>query len=491
MARSLMVQGTASHVGKSWLVAGLCRLLRQDGWRVAPFKSQNMSNNAAALPGGGEIGRAQALQALACGITPTADMNPVLLKPTSDRGSQVILLGHPVGVFSAAEYYADVRPRAWAAIQAAYHRLAAEYDAVILEGAGSPAEVNLHDRDIANMRVAELADAPVILVADIDRGGVFAAVVGTLELLPQGERNRVKGIVINRFRGDPDLFTDGVRFLQERTGVPVLGVLPYLDLRLPEEDGVAVETSLRGVADGHVDIVVVAVPRISNFTDFDALARTPDVAVRFVREPADLGQPDAIILPGSKNTLADLAWLRSRGWDAALRRVETIVGLCGGFQMLGERVDDPLGVEDGSPRSAPGLGRLDAVTTFSPSKRALPAVATELATGERLHGYEIHAGQTRLGPGAQPWLDGVGSAAQSGVLATYLHGLFDNDGFRLRWVNGLRTRKGLPPLADAGPGPVAVQSALDELAAAIRRHLDIDRIYHMLEEGAAPARRTP
>jgi adenosylcobyric acid synthase len=481
-----MVQGTASNVGKSWLAAGLCRLLRQDGWRVAPFKSQNMSNNAAALPGGGEIGRAQALQAQACGVPPSADMNPVLLKPTGDMGSQVILAGHPVGVYRAAEYYAGLQLKAWAAIEAAYRRLDAAYDALIIEGAGSPAEVNLHDRDIANMRVAALADAPVILVADIDRGGVFAAVVGTLDLLPPDERARVKGVVVNKFRGDPALFEDGVRFLSRR--VPVLGVLPYLDLRLPEEDAVAVGVR-QAAAD--IDVAVVAVPRISNFTDFDALERTPGVGIRYVREPSDLGQPDAVILPGSKNTLADLRWLRSRGWDAALGRVQTLVGLCGGFQMLGRRLDDPLGVEDGAPCSVPGLGRLDAVTTFLPSKRARPAFATERETGERLHGYEIHAGDTRLGPGAEAWLEGVGSARSGAVIGTYLHGLFDNDGFRLRWVNGLRARRGLPPLADAGPGPSAVEAALDELAAALRRHLDIEAVYRLLEEGAAGTRRTP
>ncbi len=493
MARALMVQGTASSVGKSWLAAGLCRLLRQDGWRVAPFKSQNMSNNAAALPGGGEIGRAQALQAQACGLQPTADMNPVLLKPTADTRSQVILLGRPVGIHAAAAYYADVRVQAWAAVRAAYGRLAAEYEIVIIEGAGSPAEMNLKDRDIANMRVAELADASVILVADIDRGGVFASIIGTLDLLPPHERARVKGVVVNRFRGDPNLFTDGVRFLEDRTGVPVLGVLPYLDLRLPEEDAVAVETGDARHGDGaDIEVAVVAVPRIANFTDFDALARTPGVRVRFVREPSDMGEPDALVLPGSKNTLADLAWLRERHWDAALGRVQRIVGLCGGYQMLGGRIDDPLGVDGGRPASAPGLGLLDVATVFAPAKRAQPAEAVERATGERLHGYEIHAGDTRLGPGARAWLDGVGSASDRGgrVIGTYLHGLFDNDGFRLRWINGLRARRGLPPLVDAGPGPSAVDAALDELAAALRRHLDIGAVYRMLEEGGAP-HRTP
>lgn len=493
MARALMVQGSASFVGKSWLAAGLCRLLRQDGWRVAPFKAQNMSNNAAALPGGGEIGRAQALQAQACGLLPAADMNPVLLKPTGEAGSQVILNGRPAGLFAAAAYYRDVRAQAWLAVEAAYGRLAAEHDVVVIEGAGSPVEMNLKDRDIANMAVAELADAAVILVADIDRGGVFAAIIGTLDLLPPHERARVKGIVVNRFRGDPALFTDGVRFLEDRTGVPVLGVLPYLDLRLPEEDGVAVESAQPRHGDGaEIEVAVVAVPRIANFTDFDALARTPGVGVRFVREPSDLGQPDAVVLPGSKNTLADLAWLRQRNWDAALGRVQAIIGLCGGYQMLGTRIDDPLGVDGGRPASAPGLGLLDVATVFAPQKRAQPAEAVERTTGERLHGYEIHAGDTRLGPGAVAWLDGVGSAADPGgrVSGSYLHGLFDNDGFRLRWVNRLRARRGLPPLADAGPGPSAVDAALDALAAALRRHLDVGAVYRLLEEGGA-THRTP
>jgi adenosylcobyric acid synthase len=303
----------------------------------------------------------------------------------------------------------------------------------------------------------------------------------------------VRGIVVNRFRGDPALFGDGVRFLRERTGVPVLGVLPWLDLRLPEEDGVAVQLARPSGCGADVDVAVIAVPRISNFTDFDALARTPGVGVRFVREPADLGQPDAVVLPGSKNTLADLRWLRERGWDAALGRVQHVVGLCGGFQMLGERVDDPLGVEHGRPDSAQGLGLLDVTTAFAATKRARPAEAVELATGERLRGYEIHAGKTRLGPAARPWLAGVGSAADpSGrILGTYLHGLFDNDGFRLRWVNGLRLSRGLPPLAHPGPGPSAVDAALDELAAALRRHLDVDAVYRLLEEGPAQPRTPP
>jgi adenosylcobyric acid synthase len=479
VARALMVQGTASFVGKSWLCAGLCRLLRQDGWRVAPFKAQNMSNNAAVTPAGGEIGRAQALQARACGLPPSTDMNPVLLKPTGTAASQVVIDGRAVGVFPAAAYYAEVRQRAWAAVAAAWARLAAAYEVVVIEGAGSPAEMNLRDRDIANMRVAELADAPVLLVADIDRGGVFAAVVGTLTLLPEAERARVRGIVINRFRGDPALFADGVRFLEQRTGLPVLGVLPWLDLRLPEEDGQALDAAAPA-PEADVDVAVVAVPRIANFTDFDALARTPGVRVRFVRDPRDLGRPDAVILPGSKNTLADLRWLRARGWEAPLRDAPCLVGLCGGFQMLGRRLEDPLGVEDGRPESVPGLGLLDAVTVFRPRKRTAETAAVDLATGETLRGYEIHAGETELGPGARPFLAGVGSAADpSGrVLATYLHGLFDNDGFRLRFVNRLRAAKGLPPLTD--PGRDDVDAALDRLAAALRRHLRLDLVYDLL-----------
>jgi adenosylcobyric acid synthase len=503
-ARVLMVQGTASHVGKSWLVAGLCRLLRQDGWRVAPFKAQNMSNNAAAVPGGGEIGRAQALQAEAAGIAPCVDLNPVLLKPTGEGRSQVILHGRPVGVWDARGYYREMQRPAWDAIRASLGRLRAAHQVVVAEGAGSPAEVNLREHDLANMAVAELADAPVILVADIDRGGVFAALLGTLSLLPPRERERVRGLVVNRFRGDLRLFQDGVRFLEARSGVPVLGVLPWLDLHLDEEDGVVL-TSRRPLPQSEpepvdaVDVAVVRLPRISNFTDLDPLVAVPGVRLRYAVRPGDLAGADAVILPGSKNTLADLDWLREGGWPEALAAAPEVAGLCGGLQMLGGRLEDPLGVEDpGRARTEAGLGLLDAVTVFRAGKRARPAEVVVSGgppflrglLGRRLRGYEIHAGETVLGPGAQSFLDGVGSAARPDgrVWGTYLHGLFDDEAVCRAWLDSLRARRGLPPLpAGAVQSAVLHRShALDELAAALRRHLDVGDIYRLAGLGSPP-----
>ncbi len=489
LGRTLMVQGTASHVGKSWVAAGLCRLFAQDGWRVRPFKGQNMSNNAAVTADGGEIGRSQALQAEAAGVPPHTDMNPVLLKPTGNMSSQVILHGKPLGTFRAGAYYAEARPRAWQAVGESLTRLRAQADLVVIEGAGSPAELNLRDRDIANMAVAELADAPVLLVADIDRGGVFAALLGTLDLLRPHERARVQGMIVNRFRGDPTLFTDGVRILEERGGVPVLGVLPWLDLDLPEEDGVAIQ---RGEAPpatppSALRIAVIRLPRISNFTDFAALAAAPGVHLAYVDRPAEAAGADALIVPGTKNTVADLAWLRAQGWSAALAAAPLVIGICGGMQMLGSELHDPDGVEDPPGRTTPGLGMLGVVTTFQGDKRTVQTQGTIsggppwLPHGHPFEGYEIRAGRSEAqGQWCTP--DGVSAASPDGrVLGCYVHGLFDDRGLRAALVNELRRRRGLSPLpaeafADARQGR---QEALDALAAALRRNLDGDRLYRI------------
>ncbi len=497
--RTVMVQGTASHVGKSWIAAGLCRLLVEDGWRVLPFKGQNMSNNAAVTADGGEIGRAQALQAEAAGVPPHTDMNPVLLKPTGNLSSQVVLQGRPIGVYRASAYYAEARPLAQAAIRESLHRLRCQADIVVIEGAGSPVELNLRDRDLANMALAELADAPVLLVADIDRGGVFASLLGTLDLLRPHERARVRGVLVNRFRGDPSLFADGVRILEERGGVPVLGVIPWLDLALPEEDGVALQPGEPGrrpeSAAADVFVAVVHLPRISNFTDFGALGAVPGVRLCFVDRPAEAAGADLLILPGTKNTVADLGWLRRQGWEAAIAGAPLVLGVCGGMQMLGRQLRDPEGRED-LAGTTPGLGLLDLVTTFSATKRTVETEATVvggpawLPAGHRLRGYEIRAGRSET---AGEWLTPAGLSAASPdgrVLGSYLHGLFDDRVLRAAFVNRLRERRGLPPLPETAFGDAAQerQESLHQLAAALRRHMDCAALYRIC--GLA-GRRTP
>jgi cobyric acid synthase CobQ/L-threonine-O-3-phosphate decarboxylase len=529
---ALMVQGTTSNAGKSVIAAALCRILLQDGVRVAPFKSQNMSLNSCVTAWGEEMGRAQALQAAACGLPPQARMNPVLLKPCSDTGSQVIVMGKPVGNMRVREYVA-YKPTAFEAARKAYDSLASEFDAVILEGAGSPAEVNLKSHDMVNMAMAAYANSRVLLVGDIDRGGVFAALAGTMELLSESERALVGGFVLNRFRGDPTLLDPAHRFMLELTGKPVLGVVPEItDLGLPEEDSVSFkdrgftggswgDSPERGPGD--LDIAVLDLPHISNFTDCDALAREPDVTLRVVRRPEDLGHPDAVILPGSKNTLADLARLRETGLAEALvdlaagvaqdvdRKGCEVVGICAGLQMLGERIADPTGLE--SDRGLEwGLGLLPLTTELMPEKTLRKSTARHLPTGFQLTGYEIHHGITlplrdvSQSPVLAVRTDGPhGSDAAAGrngqdeddgravawgrpgrVWGTYLHGVFDEDGFRRWWLNSLRAGKGLPPLAvEAGQGQGrvldrALDRALDRLADTVRRSLDMEAVYALL-----------
>jgi adenosylcobyric acid synthase len=446
---ALMVQGTTSDAGKSTVVAALCRLLKREGVRVAPFKPQNMALNSAVTVDGGEIGRAQALQAIAAGVDPHTDFNPVLLKPSSDIGAQVIIHGRVRAEMNARDYH-QYKTVAMAAVLESHARLRAQYEAVIVEGAGSPAEINLRDRDIANMGFAEAVDCPVVLVADIDRGGVFAHFVGTLACLSASERDRIIGFVINRFRGDIALLEPGLDWLEQQTGKPVLAVLPYLHgLYLDAEDAV------QGVTrrEGKFRIVVPSAPRMSNHTDFDPLRAHPDIDLRFVREGETIPGADLIVLPGSKNTRADLAWLQRQGWYEAIRRHlrygGKVIGICGGFQMLGHSINDPDGVE-GAAGQSEALGLLDVSTTLAREKRLAQVgghcVFDPASSGAAVEGYEIHMGVSSGPALARPAfrIDGRGEGACSEdgqILGSYLHGMFDKASActaLLRWA-GLRS----------------------------------------------------
>ena len=498
LARVLLVAGTASSVGKSVLVTALCRIFRQDGVRVAPFKAQNMSNNAAVTADGLEIGRAQAEQARAAGLEPTVEMNPVLLKPQGDRTSQLVLRGRPAGRLHSADFPSrkrDLWPDAGRALDA----LRARFDLVIAEGAGSPAEPNLRAGDLANMRVARHARGPVLIVGDIDRGGVFAHLLGTLELLPPEDRALVRGFVINRFRGDPSLLGPAIEELEERTAVPVLGVIPWIDdVGVAEEDAVALERSLgtpSGIGSAEVDIAVVQLPRIANFDDFDPLARAPGVRVRYVRSAEEFGCPDLAVLPGTKATAADLGWLRERGLDRAIEAHVAdggaVLGICGGLQMLGERLVDEDGVEAAPGTALPGLGLLPIETRFSAGKttrRASGEVAASEGPWERVaglpvEGYEIHMGEsaaTREGAvrpllrlGGEP--DGAISS-DGRVAGTYLHGLLHNDGLRAALLRALgRTGARAEAREDERR-----EEAFDRLAATVREHLDMRRVRELV-----------
>ena len=489
-----MVQGTASGVGKSLLTAALCRIFARHGWRVAPFKSQNMALNAAVTPDGREIGRAQAAQAEAAGVTPTADMNPVLLKPEGEDRSQVIVGGVPIGSLSFREY-GRRRPELLAVIAESLARLRRDYDLVLIEGAGSPAEINLTDGEIVNMRIARLADAPVLLVGDIDRGGVFAAFVGTLELLEAPDRARVAGFIVNKFRGEASLLGPGLDTLTRRTGVPVLGVVPWLDpFLMPAEDSLDLD-QLRPPDEAAVlEIGVIRLPRIANFDDFEPLAREPGVRVRFTHRAADLHGADLIVLPGSKSTIADLEWLRATGLADVVvghaARGRPVLGICGGYQMLGRALRDPAGVE--SPvGEAEGLGLLPTVTTFGVVKRAV-AVRARVAAPTGLFGaaahapfgaYEIHMGLTEVTSAARPFaivarggaaareLDGA-MTADGLIVGTYLHGLFASGPVRRALLDALATLKGVAP--DPTWGAVERAGARwDRLADAVEPALDL------------------
>ena len=476
MAKAIMIQGAGSNVGKSMLVAGLCRAAVKRGLSVAPFKPQNMSNNAAVTTDGGEIGRAQALQARACGLEPHTDMNPVLLKPETDVGAQVIVQGKRFATMKAREYgtrKADLIPK----VLESYHRLAAAHDLVLIEGAGSPAEINLRAGDIANMGFAEAAGCPVILIGDIDRGGVIAQLVGTDVILPDADRARIKAFAINKFRGDPTLFADGMTAIADHTGWAPLGIVPWFDdaWKLPAEDVLDIATRKGGA----IKVVVPRLNRIANFDDLDPLAAQPDVTVEIIDAGRPLpGDADLVLIPGSKSTIADLAHFRAQGWDtdlvAHVRRGGHVLGICGGYQMLGHEISDPDGVEGPATRVR-GLGLLDVTTTMSAHKRLALRNATYNATGDPVTGYEIHIGDT-IGPDrANGWLtlDGrsEGAASADGrVMGCYLHGLFASDAFRASFMSGIGAPV-LPMNYSAG-----VDSTLDALADHLENHMDIDLV---------------
>ncbi|HAS82301.1 MAG TPA: threonine-phosphate decarboxylase [Verrucomicrobia bacterium] len=491
---ALMFQGTGSNAGKSVLTAAMCRILLQDGFRVAPFKAQNMSLNSFVTRDGREMGRAQVVQAQASRREPDVRMNPVLLKPNSDTGSQVIVNGRPVGNMRVNEYI-RYKPEAFKAVCRAYDALSAEVDVVVIEGAGSPGEVNLKAHDIVNMTMADYAKAPVLLVGDIDRGGVFAAFIGTMDVLTERERKRVAGFVVNRFRGQESLLQDALDYTLRYTGKPVLGVIPYLaSLGLPEEDSVSFKdaSAREGVRpegqDGKVDVAVIDLPHISNFTDLDALRNEPDVHLRVVRSAAHLGTPDVLILPGSKNTLADLDWLKQSGLAGAILALEArhtteIVGICGGFQMLGHTIADPGQIESGSGQTE-GLKLLAVDTEMQAEKTLERTVATHIPSGLEVRGYEIHHGKT-TSSGIAPLFacasgQDVGLASPDGsVWGTYLHGVFDADPFRRWFIDRLRQRCGLAPVGRV-LSVYDIEPALDRLADIVRQHLQIETIYRLM-----------
>jgi len=446
-----MIQGTTSNAGKSVIVAGLCRLLARCGWSVAPFKPQNMALNSAVTVDGGEVGRSQAVQALACGIPPHTDMNPILLKPNSDRGAQVIINGQSIGNMGAVEYH-DFKETAIDYALAAWHRLAERYDVVVIEGAGSPAEINLRENDIANMGFATAIDCPVVLVADIDRGGVFAHLTGTIDCLERHEQALVKGFLINRFRGDRALLDSGIDWLTCKTSIPTLGVLPYLPgLHIEAEDAVDHRdfTDTDGPVSQKLKVVVPRIPRISNHTDFDALRLHPAVELEFVGQGDRKRACDLVILPGSKNTMNDLKWLIANDWPDWIKRHlrygGKLIGICGGYQMVGSRIHDPHGIE-GAPGSMDGLGLMDFETTLQPLKTLKTVSGTLIDSRAQVTGYEIHAGCTSRAPALRPAIDLGGEkegvvSADNQILCTYLHGVFDHDSARqalLEWA-GLET----------------------------------------------------
>jgi adenosylcobyric acid synthase len=479
-ARVMMFQGTGSDVGKSMIVAGLCRLFTRRGFAVRPFKPQNMSNNAAVTGDGGEIGRAQALQARACGVVPSVDMNPVLLKPESDTRAQVIVRGKVLQPAEARRYQ-GLKAALLPAVLESFERLRTEADLVLVEGAGSPAEVNLREGDIANMGFAEAADVPVVLIGDIDRGGVIAAMVGTSELLPPSERQRIRATIINKFRGDIRLFDGGRKIITERTGWADCGVVPFFHgLRLlPSEDGIDLRDYERKPG-ARITIAVPIFSRISNFDDFDPLNAEPDVEVQMIEPGCALpGDADLVILPGSKSTIADLRFLREMGWDvdlrAHLRRGGHIVGICGGYQMLGRFVDDPDGVE-GPRERIDGLGLLDVETRLTSRKVLTPVAGVEVSTGQAISGYEMHMGRTEGRDCERPWLS-LGSHADGAisrdghVRGCYVHGLFAADEFRGAFLGNLCARKSFGVNYET-----RVDEALDAWASHLELHLDIERL---------------
>ncbi len=526
---AIMIQGTGSHVGKSILVCALCRILKQDGYKVAPFKAQNMALNSFVTRDGEEMGRAQVAQAEAAGVDPRIEMNPILLKPTGDCGSQVIIMGKPVGNMTASEYY-QKKGEFVSIIKDAYNTLKSQFDIIVIEGAGSPAEINLKDGDIVNMGMARMASAPVLLATDIDRGGAFAWVVGTLELLTTSERNLVKGIIFNKFRGDKNILKPGLDMLESRINKPVVGVIPYMhDLSIDDEDSVSLEymndnkfagiqkteeSDLRAVISANlqpsafslqpVDIAVIKLPRISNFTDFTIFTHEKDVRLRFVDKASDLGNPDLLIIPGTKNTIEDVLFLMRRGISDGIVRLSKrgtiIMGICGGYQMLGKQINDPYRVES-SQETVNGLGLLSTITTFARDKQTYQVRARLLGHQRLFHvthelvGYEIHMGETlyngnnsikpfaRITERAGKPVDVFdGCISPDGnVVGTYIHGIFDNDEFRTALIQYLKSKKGLKPLHTHRADFKSIkEQKYNELADVVRRNMNMIMVYDLL-----------
>ena len=487
-AKRIMVQGTMSGAGKSLLCAALCRIFAQDGYRVAPFKSQNMALNSFVTRDGLEMGRAQVVQAQAAGVEPDVRMNPILLKPSSDTGSQVIVGGEVRGQMSAAAYF-KMKRQLIPEILAAFDSLSEEADIVVIEGAGSPAEINLKADDIVNMGLAKLVDAPVLLAGDIDRGGVFAQLYGTVALLEPEERARIAGLVINKFRGDVDILRPGLAMLEEKTGLPVLGVVPYLHVEIEDEDSLSERLNARDAVKP-LDVAVIRLPHISNFTDFIPLEQHELLGVRYVQRARELGAPDLVILPGTKNTMEDLLWLRQSGLEAAVRKLAQaqtpVLGVCGGYQMLGQTLDDPAGTESGKPLSLAGLGLLPTWTTFDAQKRRTQVRAVALGApfaGARMTGYEIHNGRTTVN--GEPFCrlaDGTPEGCvYKNVFGTYLHGLFDSGELTQALVKLLCARKGISP-RETRPTSMAEyrQTQFDLLADGVRKALDMGAVYRAM-----------
>ena len=484
-AKCIMVQGTMSGAGKSLLCAALCRIFAQDGLRAVPFKSQNMALNSFVTKDGLEMGRAQVVQAQAAGVEPDVRMNPILLKPSSDVGSQVIVNGEVRGQMKASEYFRTKRQLV-PDILKAYDSLAEEADVIVIEGAGSPAEINLKSEDIVNMGLAEMVDAPVLLVGDIDRGGVFAQLYGTVELLEEKERQRIKGLVINKFRGDVEILRPGLSMLEEKTRLPVVGVVPYLKVDIEDEDSLSQRLEMR---DGKkpLDAAIIRLPHLSNFTDFMPLEQHPLLGVRYVSNAHELGAPDFILLPGTKNTVDDLLWLRQCGLETALLKLAAkgtpVLGVCGGYQMLGQTLDDPTVSESGRPQTLRGLGLLPTRTVFSEQKRRAQVKATVAAApfaGAELEGYEIHTGVTEAEgePFAHYPDGGREGCVQGNVFGTYLHGLFDTGTLTEALAGWLCRRKGIDP-SDAALIPMEEyrRQQFDILADGVRGALDMDAVY--------------
>mgnify|MGYP005766999311 FL=1 len=483
MAKNIMIQGTMSNAGKSLLAAGLCRVLRQEGLRVAPFKSQNMALNSFITAAGGEMGRAQVVQAEAAGIAPDVRMNPILLKPTTDRGSQVIVGGRALGNMDAAAYYRQKKEFIPAVLEA-YESLAAEYDVIVIEGAGSPAEINLKADDIVNMGLAKLVDAPVLLAGDIDRGGVFAQLYGTVALLEPEERQRIKGLIINKFRGDPAILRPGLGDLERLCGIPVAGVIPYLHVDIDDEDSLT-ERFSRQEGRRDIDLGVIRLPKISNFTDFGPFERYNNVSLRYVGSLRELGNPDMILLPGTKSTIADLLWLRQSGLEAAIQKAAAagtpVFGICGGYQMLGRSVSDPEGAEAEKGTQVAGMGLLPVDTVFRGEKRQTQVSGTlnpvegllSPLSGMAYQGYEIHMGRS----GDAPAILGKGC-----VYGTYIHGIFDAPGIAEALLGALCRKKGLSPETLAAFDPAAYKERqYDLLAQAVRDNLDMELVHRILD----------